>query len=110
MHRPRQGRQLFAPSAPISGRTSWVLFALLAGTGGFIVLLYLGIIPWRSSGRCRAVFCDPYHWQVLCFGTTFLLAGLAFIIPQRHRVLGSACSVGFIVSLLSAIVGTFAAT
>lgn len=89
--------------------TRLLVFLLAGGMGAFICGLYFGVIPWRPSRHCRAVFCDPYHWQVLGFGLTFLLAGLAFVIPRNWRWLGRACSLGFIVSLVSSLVGTFAA-
>lgn len=75
--------------------------------GAFIVLLYLGVIPWQPRARCRAVFCDPYHWQVLCFGLVFLLAGLSFLIPARLRVLRVLSSVMLITLFFGAFIGTF---
>lgn len=109
MQSPQEPRRLFKVPPPPSPQASALLSVILGGMGGFIVLLYLGVIPWRPTRYCRAVFCDPYHWQVLCFGLAFLMAGLAFVIPQRWRLLGKTGSWIFVVTLLSAIVGSFAA-
>lgn len=96
-------------AAPPSAATRWFLLLVVGGTGGFILLLYLGVIPWRPYRGCRAVFCDPYHWQVACFGVAFLLAGVACVIPSRQRVLGLLCSAGLVTALIAGAVGTIMA-
>lgn len=85
------------------------LGAIVAVPGLFNLLSYLGIIPWyRSPGlRCRAIFCDPFHWQVGAFGLAFLCAGLAFIIPPRYARLGTLNGVTLLVALVSAVAGSF---
>lgn len=85
------------------------VFAVCGLVGGFIVLLYLGVIPWKPARRCSAVFCDPYHWQVLCFGLVFTLAGLMFIIPGHWRRTGRLVTWGFLLCLVAGLVGSLAA-
>jgi hypothetical protein len=84
-----------------------LIFLLVGGMGLFIILLYAGVVPWRPSGRCRAVFCDPYHWQVLCFGITFVCAGLSFVIPRHWKSVGVLCSLTLLVSFVAGLVGSF---
>lgn len=87
-----------------------LLICLLAGSLGlFIILLYAGILPWRPRGRCRAIFCDPYHWQVLSFGITFLCASLSVVIPRHWKAVGMLCSTTLVVSLVAGLVGSFLA-
>jgi hypothetical protein len=84
-----------------------VLFAAIGGAGLLLVLGYFGLVPWRPSPRCRAIFCDPYHWQVLGLGIAFCCIGLTFIVPRRHAGLGRACALiaalAFGISLIGAL-------
>lgn len=50
-----------------------------------LILSYFGVIPWSPPKRCRAVFCDPYHWQILVIGIAFLCAGFSLIIPADNK-------------------------
>ncbi|WP_284101138.1 hypothetical protein [Parachitinimonas caeni] len=91
------------PSLP----TRLLLFCLCGGTGLFIILTYAGIVPWKPSGRCRAIFCDPYHWQVLCFGITFFCAGSAFVLPRRWHRVGQLNGLCLLIALLAGLTGSF---
>lgn len=82
------------------------------GTGLFIVFEYAGILPWAPGLHPevkRAVFQDPYHWQVLCIGLAFLSAGLLFLIPKSQPMLGRLLSLVFLGSLIAGITGSFLA-
>lgn len=62
----------------------WVCFLLIA-VGAYIVLLSLGVIPYVPSGRRRALFPTPHHWQVTSFGIAFIASGVAVAFPRsRH--------------------------
>jgi hypothetical protein len=84
-----------------------LLFGLFCGTGLFIVLQYFGVIPASPGRRCRAIFCEPDHWQVLCFGLSFLCAGLAILTPPRYPRLGKAFGMALIGNLLAGLIGSF---
>jgi len=84
----------------------FVLFLITSGVGGFIVLSYFGVIPWSPSRHCRAVFCDPYHWQILSLGITFCSVGLAFLIPPRMETLWRICILVILCSFCAAMIGT----
>lgn len=97
-----------AAAARLSTGARVALFCIVGGVGAYICALYFGLAPWRPPRHCSAVFCDPYHWQVLCFGLSFFLAGLAFLIPREWSWLGRTCSTGIVVALIAGLVGTFA--
>ena len=44
---------------PLSTRI--VLGVTTSGFGLLFMLLYAGVLPWKSPYHCRAVFCNPYH-------------------------------------------------
>jgi hypothetical protein len=96
------------PVNPYSWPVRVLLFVIVGGSGGFIVLAYAGVVWWPPSHYCTARFCDPHHWQVLSFGLAFLCAGLAFLIPGHWRTLGRLNSVCLIIALLAALIGSFA--
>lgn len=87
------------------------LFVIAAGVGAFFILSYFGIFDWPPlrPGRRRAIFSDPHHWQILSIGIAFVCAGVAFIIPRGWTVIGKACSLLLLVSLLAGILGAFLA-
>jgi len=84
----------------------FVLFAITSGIGGIIMLIYFGVIPWSPSRHCNAVFCDPYHWQILSLGITFCLVGCAFLIPPRMETLVRLCTLAILCSFGAAMIGT----
>jgi hypothetical protein len=92
-----------------AGGTARFLATLCAASGAFIVLLYLGVVPWRRVGRCRALLCDPYHWQVLCFGVAFAAAGALFLIPPRLAPLGRLVALLAVASFAAALGGALLA-
>lgn len=98
-----------APVTPYSWSTRLLLFFLVGGSGLFTILSYAGVIYWPPIRRCRAIFCDPYHWQVFSFGLAFWCAGFAFFIPEHLRIVGRLNSICLLVSLLAGIIGAFAA-
>jgi hypothetical protein len=83
------------------------LCALLSSVGLLIILSYSSILPWVPSRHCRAIFCDPYHWQVLSFGIAFLCAGFTFIIPQGWRAIGKINALGVLGGFLVGLIGAF---
>ena len=85
------------------------LFLIVGGVGAFIIGAYAGLYYWPPIRRCRAVFCDPDHWQVLALGVAFFCAGLAFVIPPRLRLIGRLNSVLLVACLLGGVIGAFAA-
>ncbi len=82
--------------------------SVCTASGAFIILLHLGIVPWRRVGRCRAVFCDSYHWPVLCFGIAIVAAGLLFYIPPGRPRIGGLCALAAVATFGAALIGTFA--
>lgn len=90
---------------PMAGRV--LLGVLVGGLGLFIMLLYWGVVPWRPSRYCTAIFCDPYHWQVLSLGVGFFCVGLCFLIPRHWQVLSRLASWGLLLGFLVGIVGAF---
>jgi hypothetical protein len=89
--------------------TRIVLFAIVGGVGLFIIGAYAGVYYWPPIRRCRAIFCDPYHWQVLAIGIAFFCAGLAYVIPEKWRIVGTLNALLLLAALLSGIIGSFAA-
>lgn len=94
---------------PLSWRARVALCLIVGGAGLFIVGAYAGWYYWPPIRACRAVFCDPYHWQVLAIGVAFVCAGLAFVIPERFRLTGQLNAAVLVVSLLAGVIGAFAA-
>ena len=101
------GTQGDRSAAQPSLKTRLLLGLLCGGIGMFIILSYFGVIPDSSVGRCRAIFCDPYQWQVLSFGMAFFSTGLALVIPPTWPRLGRLASLGVVGGLLAGLVGTF---
>lgn len=93
----------------ITLKTRWALFVIAGGTGLFIIGAYAGIYYWPPIRRCRAIFCDPNHWQILSIGIAFLCAGLAYVIPERYALLGKVNATILLATLLAGIIGSFAA-
>ena len=93
--------------APMSLSGRMIMFCLCSAPGIFILLQYFGVVRTSYVGRCRAIFCEPDHWQVLCFGLAFFCVGLAFLIPQRFPVLGTVNALALVGCFVSAIIGTF---
>ena len=85
------------------------LFIVIGGTGLFIIGSYLGLFHWPPIRRCRAIFCDPYHWQILAIGIAFFCAGLAYLIPKAWKRLGNLNAATLLVCLISGIVGSILA-
>ena len=71
-----------------------------------LILSYFGIIPWTPLRRCRAVFCDPYHWQVLVIKIAFLCAGLALIIPAGYKRLAKINGLILLGCFVAGVVGS----
>lgn len=78
-------------------------------SGGFLVLSYLGVVPWRPPRRCRAVFCDPYHWPILCFGVGFAAMGVLVLLGEAHPRASRLVAAAGGLSFLAALGGTVAA-
>lgn len=85
------------------------LLVIVGGTGIFIIGAYAGLYDWPPMRSCRAIFCDPYHWQILAIGIAFFCAGLAYVIPSHLRALGKFNAMVLVTSLLAGILGAFAA-
>ena len=85
------------------------LFVILVGVGLFILGGYLGVYYWPPIRQCRAIFCDPYHWQILAIGGAFLCAGLSFVIPEKFRLLGKVNAAVLLFALFAGIIGSFVA-
>lgn len=94
---------------PLSLPARLTLFVLAGGIGAFNIGAYLGLYYWPPIRRCKAIFCDPYHWQILAIGTAFFCAGLAYLIPQRWKRVGQLNAAILLVSLVAGVVGSFAA-
>lgn len=90
-------------------KTPVVLGLLASGAGIFIILLYAGVIPFQPPARCRALFCAPYHWQILCFGLGFAGMGAALLSTGKESALGRACAYAGAVALAAALAGTWLA-
>ena len=93
--------------APKTNGGRLLLAALVASPGVFLMLGYFGVISFESRRPCRAIFCEPTHWQVLCIGLAFFCAGLSFVMPPRWRLVGAINSMAVLGCLLAGIVGTF---
>lgn len=93
-----------------SWRARIALFLIVGGVGVFLILSYMGYIYWPPirSNR-RAIFSDPYHWQILSIGISFFCAGASFIIPSHWHILGRLSSIGVVVGLLAGVIGSFMA-
>lgn len=105
----RRVRPSRSDDTAMSWSTRLGLFVVVGGTGLFIIGAYLDIYHWPPVRKCRAIFCDPYHWQILAIGIAFFCAGLAYLIPKGCRTLGTLNSFVLLASLLSGIVGSFMA-
>lgn len=90
----------------LSPKKRLLLFVLIAAPAMVIVLSYFGVIPWRPSQRCRAAFCDPYHWQILVLGIGFLFTSLVFVIPPDNRPLARLNGMAMLVCFVAGVVGT----
>ena len=99
-----QTGQADAPKT-IGGRL--LLASLVASPGIFLMLGYFRVISFESRRPCRAIFCEPTHWQVLCIGLAFFCAGLSLVIPQRWRLIGSINAIAVLGCLVAGIAGTF---
>jgi hypothetical protein len=71
-----------------------------------LILSYFGVIPWMPPKRCKAVFCDPYHWQILVIGIAFLCAALTFIIPARWPKLAAINGLILLACFLAGVAGS----
>ena len=91
---------------PKSLATRIVFCVVTSGMGVLFILEYARVLPWRHPYNCRAVFCDPYHWQILAFGICFFCMGLNFIIPTRMRELSSWNKSFVITALIAGLVGS----
>ncbi len=72
-----------------------------------LILSYFGVIPWTPPKKCRAVFCDPYHWQILVIGIAFLCARLALIIPADNKGLARINGLILLCCFVAGVVGSF---
>ena len=90
-------------------QTRLVLFLIVGGVGAFLIGAYLGLYSWPRLRSCRAIFCDPYHWQILAIGIAFFCAGLAYLIPPGWKLVGKINGALVVGALLAGIVGAFAA-
>lgn len=86
------------------------LGTVASAPGFLLVLWYLATVLSRLPRQCRAIFCDPHHWQVFFFGLGFAGIELTVLpsskLPRLARVI--LCSS---VTLLGAtLVGFFAAS
>jgi hypothetical protein len=97
------------PTELFSSISKIILFLIVGSVGAFITSAYLGWIYFPPVRRCQAVFCDPYHWQILSHGIAFLTAGLALVIPARFQRIGRLNGICLLTSLIAGIVGSFAA-
>lgn len=86
------------------------LFFIVGGVGVFLILSYMGYIYWPPirSNR-RAIFSDPYHWQILSIGVSFFCAGASFVIPRDWHFLGRMSGIGVVVGLLAGVICSFMA-
>lgn len=93
--------------AGITPRQRLFASALVCAMGAFILLLSLGVIPWSPtpSRRQRAIFADPYHWQIGVVGLAFFSAGVAMALDQRRPRLARTASIIAALSLVAAIAG-----
>ncbi len=71
-----------------------------------LILSYFGVIRTPPK-KCRAVFCDPYHWQILVIGIAFLCAGLALIIPANNNGLARINGLILLSCFVAGVVGSF---
>ena len=63
-----------------------ILLVLFSTVGGFLICAYAGLIDIsQAPTRRRAIFDDPHHWQILCIGIAFVLAGIQFAFAQGPR-------------------------
>jgi hypothetical protein len=95
----------------VDGGQRWIGCLAAAGVGLCLLGEYAGVLPWRPSARSgkRAIFGDPYHWQVAAIGLAFFLAGVSFVVPPKWPLLGRALGISIVVSLAAGIIGSFAA-
>ena len=61
----------------------WALYAFLL-IGAYIILISLDIIHYTPSGRKRAIFETPHHWQITSIGIAFFFIGLSFLLEKSH--------------------------
>lgn len=93
-----------------SWRARIALFTIVGGVGILLILSYLGYIYWPPvRNKRRAIFSDPYHWQILSIGVSFFCAGASFVIPRHWHFLGKMSSIGVVVGLLAGVIGSFMA-
>ena len=79
---------------------------LVAAVGVGILLAATGVVQWPASRRCRAIFCEPTHWQIACIGVAFLCAGLALVIPPRFKRLLRVNAGVLVVCFLAGVIGS----
>jgi len=72
-----------------------------------VILSYFGVIPWMPPKNCRAVFCDPHHWQILVIGIAFLCAALSLIIPARWPKLATMNALILLACFVAGVGGSF---
>ena len=93
-----------------SWRARIALFLIVSGVGVFLILSYMGYIYWPPiRNNRRAIFSDPYHWQILSIGIAFFCAGASFVIPRHWYILGRISGIGVVIGLLAGVIGSFMA-
>lgn len=78
----------------------WASFFFLI-IGAYIVAISLGLLPYTSRSKGRAIFDDPQHWQVTSFGIAFFCAGIAIAFSKSRHWLLSIVGVILVASLVA---------
>ncbi|HVY05477.1 MAG TPA: hypothetical protein VHB46_05835 [Burkholderiales bacterium] len=91
----------------LSPRQRSMLCIVVCAMASIPILLYFGVIPWTPPKRCRAVFCDPYHWQLPAIGIAFFCAGLSLVIPPERRVLARINGLAILGGFMAGVAGSF---
>lgn len=84
-----------------------LMLALCSG-GMLLIAFYFGWLPWPRPQHCRAVLCDPAHWQLLMIGVGFVLLGLPLLVPARHTSAVGWMVLIAIACLMSGVIGLLA--
>lgn len=76
-----------------TGLQAWpariALMLALCSSGLLLIVFHFGWLPWPRPQYCRAVLCEPRHWQALMIGAGFVVLGLHLLVPVRYpRVIG----------------------
>lgn len=85
------------------------LAAALGAAGLAIIAAYFGAFNHPPASECLAIFCDPYHWQILAIGIAFSSGSASLLIPEGWPATERFNATLLLLSFLAGFAGSFLA-